>query len=41
VTSIDYPLFTGEGLIITVILLTPVIAGIIKEMQGGTSQTTP
>ena len=39
VTSLDYPLFTGEGLAISLILLAPIALNLIRERHGASVQT--
>ena len=39
VTSLDYPLFTGEGLVISLILLAPIALNIIRERHATSIQT--
>lgn len=34
VASLDYPLFTGEGLMVSLILLTPVILSLLRERHA-------
>jgi len=39
VTSLDYPLFTDEGLAISLILLAPIALNILRERHEASVQT--
>jgi hypothetical protein len=41
VTSVDYPLFTGEGMMISLILLTPISLDLLRKRLTMRVQESP
>jgi hypothetical protein len=41
VTSLDYPLFTGEGMMISLILLTPIALDLLRKRLTMKIQDSP